>query len=235
VNLRGVLLDLDGTLLDHDAAVTAGLLRWLPTIGVPATAETRTLWATVTERHMAGWRAGRLTFQQQRRRRVRDFLTAAGRPCEGGDAHVDALFSGFLRMYEDAWAPYPDARPALAALRRAGLRTAVLTNGIEAQQTDKLARIGLRDLAGPVYTAETLRLFKPDPAVFGEACRRWGLPPESVVSVGDRHDLDVLPARAAGLRAVHLDRAGTGPAGEAHRVTSLRDLPDALLHLPPAA
>lgn len=228
MTVRGVLLDLDGTLLDHEAAVTGALQRWLPTIGVEPTAATRVLWATVQERHLAGWRAGRVTFQEQRRGRLRDFLAAIGRPDGGDDEHLDAVFSGFLRMYEASWASYPDAQPALVALRGAGLRTAVLTNGIEEQQTGKLARIGLRDLAGPVYTAEALGLFKPDPAVFREACRRWGLPPEAVVSVGDRHDLDVLPARAAGLRAVHLDRDGDGPAGERHRVASLAELPGLL-------
>ncbi|MGI5177229.1 HAD family hydrolase [Dactylosporangium sp. CA-152071] len=228
MKLCGVLLDLDGTLLDHEAAVSAALLRWLPTIGVEPDAGTRTLWATVQERHLEAWRAGLVTFQQQRRGRLRDFLAALGTPCED-DGRLDTLFSGFLLMYEQSWAAYPDARPALAAIRRAGLRTAVLTNGIEEQQTAKLARIGLRDLAGPVYTAETLGLFKPDPAVFTEACRRWGLAPETVVSVGDRHDLDVLPARAAGLHAVHLDRPGTAPPGEAHRIGSLRDLPALLL------
>jgi putative hydrolase of the HAD superfamily len=45
-----------------------------------------------------------------------------------------------------------------------------------------------------------------------------------VLSVGDRHDLDVLPARAAGLQAVHLDRLDAGPTDEPHRIKSLRDL-----------
>jgi putative hydrolase of the HAD superfamily len=45
-----------------------------------------------------------------------------------------------------------------------------------------------------------------------------------VVHVGDRHDLDVEPARLAGLRAVHLDRHGQGPTEDPFRITSLRDL-----------
>ncbi|WP_327004670.1 HAD hydrolase-like protein [Dactylosporangium sp. NBC_01737] len=64
--------------------------------------------------------------------------------------------------------------------------------------------------------------------MFAEACRRWGLPPAAVVSVGDRHDLDVVAARAAGLHAVHLDRDGAGPLDEPHRVASLTELPGCL-------
>ncbi len=223
--MQGVLLDLDGTLLDHEGAVTAALLRWLPTIEVEPDPSTLTLWRTVQERHLADWRAGRITFQQQRRHRLRDFLLATGRPDGGDDGQLDALFSGFLQRYEQAWVPYPDAVPALDLLHRSGLRTAVLTNGTVQQQTAKLAAIGLLDRAGPVFTGEGLGLFKPDPAVFLEACRRWDLPPGAVVSVGDRHDLDVVPARAAGLRAVHLDRDASGPPGEPHRIASLAELP----------
>ena len=65
---------------------------------------------------------------------------------------------------------------------------------------------------------------KPDPEAFRRACARWGLPPAAVLSVGDRHDLDVLPARAAGLAAVLLDRDGAGTAGEPSRIRPLADL-----------
>ncbi|MGK5678183.1 hypothetical protein [Actinoplanes sp. URMC 104] len=43
----------------------------------------------------------------------------------------------------------------------------------------------------------------------------------AVADALDRHDLDVVPARAAGLRAIHLDRHGAGPLDEPERVTTL--------------
>ncbi|BFU43509.1 hypothetical protein KRMM14A1004_17460 [Krasilnikovia sp. MM14-A1004] len=102
--------------------------------------------------------------------------------------------------------------------------TAVLTNGDTAQQRDKLRRIGLDGRIGPVFTPADLGVAKPDPDAFRRACAHWGLPPHAVLSVGDRYDLDVLAARAAGLDAVQLDRLGAGPAGEPQRITSLREL-----------
>jgi putative hydrolase of the HAD superfamily len=126
---------------------------------------------------------------------------------------------------ERSWRVFGDAEDALAAVAAAGLATAVLTNGVSEQQHAKLARVGLAGRVGPVWTVEDVGVSKPDPAAFRVACARWGLPPESVLSVGDRHDLDVVPARAAGLSAVLIDRYGTGPADEPHRITTLRDLP----------
>ncbi len=56
---------------------------------------------------------------------------------------------------------------------------------------------------------------KPDPAFFAAALRLMGDPdPGDVAYVGDRVDNDVLPATAAGLRAVWLRRGPWGLLGE---------------------
>jgi putative hydrolase of the HAD superfamily len=233
VDLRGVLLDLDGTLVDHEGAVARALRVWLPTIGVPATDAVIAAWRAIQERHLVAWRERRVTFAEQRRRRLREFLPTVGVPFTDTAEHLDHVFAGYLRWYERSWRSYDDVDAALTAIHRAGLRTAVLTNGTVEQQTAKLARVGLLDRVGPVFTAEELGVAKPDPAAYLATCHRWGLPAAAVLNVGDRHDLDVQGARAAGLRAVLLDRAGDGPADEPYRLSSLRDLP-ALLRQPGA-
>jgi putative hydrolase of the HAD superfamily len=222
VTLRGVLLDLDGTLVDQEGAVTAALRSWLPALGVAPTAEVVELWRLVQERHLVAWRDRTITFQEQRRRRLRDFLPTVG--VSYVDEELDTVFGGYLRAYESSWRAYDDVADALALIAAAGLATAVLTNGTIELQNDKLARVGLAGRVGPVYTVEDLGVAKPHAGAFLGACERWGLPPAAVLSVGDRHDLDVLPARAAGLQAVHLDRLDAGPTDEPHRIKSLRGL-----------
>jgi putative hydrolase of the HAD superfamily len=219
-----VLLDLDGTLVDHEGAVTDALRAWLPTLGVTATAEVCQLWSTAQERHLIGWRQGRISFPEQRRRRLRDFLPAVGVAFVDDDAHLDAVFAGYLRWYERSWRVFDDVDEALTAIHRAGLPTAVLTNGTVEQQTDKLVRVGLAGRVGPVYTAEELGAAKPAAEAYLAACRRWGLPPAVVLNVGDRFDLDVEAAHRAGLRAVHLDRRNERPDETGERIVSLRDL-----------
>ena len=219
-----MLLDLDGTLVDHEAAVTDALRGWLPTLGVSATDEVRRAWSEAQERHLVSWRERRISFQEQRRRRLRDFLPTIGVPFVEDTDHLDEVFDGYLRWYERSWRAFDDVGEALEAIGRAGLRTAVLTNGTVEQQTDKLTRVGLLGRVGPVYTAEELGVAKPAAGAYLAACERWGLPPGAVLHVGDRHDLDVTAARVAGLRAVHLDRDNEGPTDEPYRITTLREL-----------
>ena len=221
MTLGGVLFDLDGTLGDHDGSVSAALAAWLPSLGVPYRPDVHALWAELAERHLAAWRRREIDYAEQRRRRLRDFLPAVGVTVP--EAELDRVFGGFLAHYETSYLAYDDAAAALAAVASAGLAVAVLTNGAAGQQRGKLARMGMAGI-GPVFTPDDLGVAKPDPAAFTRACARWGRAPGSVLSVGDNHGFDVLAARAAGLRAVHLDRYGLGPHDEPHRIVSLAGL-----------
>jgi HAD superfamily hydrolase (TIGR01549 family) len=112
---------------------------------------------------------------------------------------VMAAFGGFQER--DL---YPDARPALDALRAAGFGLAIVANQ-PASRTDELRFLGVR--ADVMAMSEEMGVHKPDQAFFEEALRLMGSPaPESVAYVGDRLDNDVRPAAAAGMRPIWLRR-----------------------------
>ncbi|MFJ6214180.1 HAD family hydrolase [Streptomyces sp. NPDC092296] len=102
---------------------------------------------------------------------------------------------------------YDDVRPALAALRAAGLWV-----GIAGNQTVRAAEL-LRALDLPcdaLATSGEWGVAKPHPAFF-ERVARWAPgPPSDIVYVGDHPANDLAPAAAAGLRTAHLRR---GPYG----------------------
>ena len=103
---------------------------------------------------------------------------------------------------------YPDARRVLPALREAGYRTAVLANQ-PATRSAQLRALGID--AEVLATSDEMGVAKPAPAFFDRALELMGdAAPADVAYVGDRIDNDVLPAAAAGLRAVWLRR---GPWG----------------------
>lgn len=221
-----VVLDLDGTLVDHDAAVVAALQAWLPTMGATTSDHLVTAWRAAEQQHFARWRAGEISFAEQRRNRLRDFLPRVEQPV-GRDDDLDELFGDFLRHYEAAWRCYDDVGDTLDVLAHHHVPVAVLTNGSDAQQGAKLAATGLAERVGPVTTAEAAGVAKPDRRAFLTACESLRVSPARVLHVGDDHALDVVAARRAGLGAVHLDRFGTGPEQEAIR--SLSGLPPLVL------
>jgi putative hydrolase of the HAD superfamily len=224
VNLTAVLFDLDGTLLDHDGASAAALRAWLPAYGIgPADTELAIpLWFELEQRHYPAWGRGEISFAEQRRRRTRDFFGALSIPVRAEE--LDAVFARYLTSYEAAWTAFDDAAPALLRVRASGLRAGVLTNGDLEQQTAKVTRTGLDGHCGPVFASSALPAAKPDRRAFAEACRRLDARPDQVLMVGDNYEIDILAARAAGLTAVHLDRAGRHPEPDPERISSLDGL-----------
>ncbi|MET1233012.1 MAG: HAD family hydrolase [Candidatus Limnocylindrales bacterium] len=138
---------------------------------------------------------------------------------------VERLYDGFRS--EDL---YPDALPAMALLRQQGLRLAVVANQ-PASRTAELRALGVE--AEVMAMSGELGVAKPDAAFFGRTLALLGSPdPADVAYVGDRIDNDVVPAAAAGMRAIWIRRGPWGvipvkePTEAALVVTSLLELAD---------
>lgn len=225
--LAAVVFDLDDTLFDHSGSAARGFGRWLAGFHGPATPELTAAWFELQDRHFNAWRDGLVSMAEQRRRRIAGLLELLGRPVPK-PPELDALWVEYFTSYRSGWQRFDDAEVALELVAAAGLRTAILTNGPEDMQHDKVAVIGLSGRVGPVLTAEAVGSAKPDPRAYAALCAELGLDPGTVLYVGDDHHLDVVAARAAGLRAVHLDRRGAGPADEPARIASLHELAEHL-------
>lgn len=104
---------------------------------------------------------------------------------------------------------YPDAGPALAELRGTGVRLACVSNW-DVSLPSVLDRCGLADGLDAVVTSAAVGARKPDPAIFAAALEAAGCVPGEALHVGDTEDEDIEGARAAGIRALLIDRDGGG-------------------------
>lgn len=104
---------------------------------------------------------------------------------------------------------YPDAAPALAALRGRGLRLVCVSNW-DVSLPEVLERSGLGGAFDGVVTSAGSGARKPDPAIFEPALEIAGCERERALHVGDTRDEDLAAAEAAGIRALLIDREGDG-------------------------
>jgi putative hydrolase of the HAD superfamily len=213
-----VLFDLDDTLLDHSGADREAAMALGAAYAPEQNRQMFVLdWRRASNRHYARYLEGQLSFIEQRRARIRDVVS---RPL--GDAEADMAFNCYFAAYRKAWRLFDDARLCLDGL--VGVKLALVTNGEGALQRRKLESLGIADRFDAIVISGECGFSKPDPRIFALACRKLGASPRQAVFIGDDRRTDVEAARAAGLRALWIDRSGDGFA-DSGRLTSLADFP----------
>jgi len=132
-----------------------------------------------------------------------------------------------LRRYHSArnlWEAVPaGVAPVLRKLRGLGLTLAVVSNS-NGTVRKALARVGLIDQLDAIVDSHEEGVAKPDPMLFRIALKRAHARPETTVHVGDMYRVDVLGARAAGLRAILFDASDIYAGFDCPKVRSLQEL-----------
>ena len=118
---------------------------------------------------------------------------------------------------------YDDVLDTLALLRSHGLKIGLLSNRAGVLD-DFVVHHALNVDAH--LTSSAHGKTKPHATIFRRLLESLGVAPEDAVMVGDTIEDDIDGARAIGMRAILLDRAGRHPGVE--RIESLGELPAAL-------
>src|SRR5215217_703345 len=216
--IKGVLFDLDNTLLDRNR-VFAAWARWFARERLRCEIE-----AEVEEcvSFLVGVDAGGYAPRSAVFQRLKEW-----RPSLSDD--VETLVEEFREqlLVQITGLDHGPAR-LLDALGRAGLPWGIVTNGSPIQLR-KIRQLGLETPATCVLVSELVGLRKPDPAIFHAAAAQLEVVPEHILFVGDNPEADVVGAAGAGMQTAWircgrdwpLEFADTPPR---HTVDSLDEL-----------
>jgi putative hydrolase of the HAD superfamily len=119
--------------------------------------------------------------------------------------------------------PLPGVADTLLALRRAGLRTAVVSNA-DGRVAGSLAELGLAAHFDAILDSYVEGVEKPDPEIFRRAVSRLGVSAARCAFVGDIYAIDALGARAAGIAPVLVDVTGAYGAVDCPTIAHLAEL-----------
>jgi len=145
----------------------------------------------------------------------------------GGSGEAAGQIAGqIVRRWEQAahFELYDDVLPVLAELRRRGLRLGLVSN--TSRDLGAFVRHFSLDVDGWIASGSYGKV-KPSPLIFRAALELVACEAGSAVMVGDSPADDIAGARAVGMRALLLDRAGRFPDAP-DRIESLGELPAAL-------
>jgi 2-haloacid dehalogenase len=101
---------------------------------------------------------------------------------------------------------YPKTEEILRILKER-YSLAILTNGDSPSVNSLLSRSAIRSYFKAVTTADEVETFKPSPRIYALASKHLRIPPRDILMVSS-NGFDVLGAKAAGMKACWINRAG---------------------------
>lgn len=178
---------------------------------------------------------GRCTSEERARAYWLDFYTRLAQALEVPAEKIPEMARALLEDQFDSgsYRLYPDVVPALEHLHRQPDRTLGVLCNRDGPDRDLLRAFGLGDLLTHCIVSSEVGVEKPDSRIFHLAAAACGIPPESLVYVGDDLLEDMTGALVAGSRPVLVDRAGRYSTNylQWRRVRNLGEL-GALLDVP---
>jgi FMN phosphatase YigB (HAD superfamily) len=121
----------------------------------------------------------------------------------GGDPDIEALATELALAFQTR--VLADADSAIDVVRRAGVRTGVLSN-FAYMLPLVLAEVGLTDVLDPIVVSASVGYEKPDPRIFAAAAAAVGADVCDCVLIGDDRTNDVEGAQTSGMPVVWLRR-----------------------------
>lgn len=219
-----IFFDLDNTLLAHDdaegKAITAFYQKYQSSLIV--TDNIVHTWKKITDTHRSDWRAGKLTYAQQRCARMSELFIEPLSERQAGE-----YFAEFYQLYQQNWSLYPDTLEAIKRLSVFPL--GVISNGYTMNQMAKLEQTGLSSYFKLLITSESAGVAKPSPDIFRFAANLAGGDIASHWYIGNNADMDAQAAHNAGMKAVWLNRINIDAKTSTRVVRSLTGFSDLLL------
>lgn len=185
---RGVILDIDGTLVDSNEAHVQAWTRAFSEHGFDVPAE--------KVRRLVGMGG--------------DNLVPAATGLEEGDPRNKSLGDRHGELFKEklpGLRPFPRVRELLQRMKEDGLELVVATSSNPDQMKALLEIAGVTDLLEDAASKGDAKSSKPDPDIIHAALDRIGLPAGEMVMLGDT-PYDIEAAGKAGIRTLALRCGG---------------------------
>lgn len=124
-----------------------------------------------------------------------------------GKVLAERAVTVFLHRYAPPLQPTPGARALVERVQSAGLKTVIATSAKEKELEVLLKRAGVADLLAEATTASDVEAAKPSPDVVHAALQKIGLSASEVVMIGDT-PYDVEAANRAQVQIIGVRSGG---------------------------
>lgn len=213
--IRGVILDVDGTLVDSNDAHAHAWVEAFAEFGIKVEFE--------KVRPLIGMGGDKLMPEVSR------VEEESGRGKKISERRAEI----FKEKYLPTLKAFPETKELLLRMKEDGLKLAVASSAKEDELKPLLEIAGAHDLVGEKTSSDDAENSKPDPDIVKAALDGLGYRPEEVFMLGDT-PYDIEAAGRAGVKVIAVRCGGWDDDGLGGAVAVYDDPADLLDHLPEA-
>ncbi len=122
-------------------------------------------------------------------------------------AQANVFLEAAVKMYyeaqQKAWQPYPDMLETVKHLKEQGYKLGLYSNASDDGLVQRLVNDNrLRSELSATLSSAHYGWRKPNPEGFQLIAKRWDIPPDKIVVIGDLLEADILGAHNAGMKSI---------------------------------
>ncbi|MED1566413.1 HAD family hydrolase [Bacillus paramycoides] len=219
-----IFFDIDGTLLDYDAAERNGILHFFQKyndIFSGSELEATKLWHKLSEQYFNKFLANQLSFHEQQILRMYHLFKTY-------EVHLSIeeskqRFNQYIELYKNNWIAFEDVLYTLQMKQR-GYSLGIISNGDYEQQIEKLTALNILQYFKHIFTSSDLGISKPDPEIFQRAVLQSNLELKDCYYIGDRLETDAISSTTAGMQGIWLNRNNSQLKCDVPTICSLHEI-----------
>ncbi len=210
-HIRGVILDVDGTLIDSNDAQARSWLEAMAQYG-----------------HFVPYEELRWSIGEGGDQLMPRLIGLSAQSSEGKkiSARRKAVFN---QIYLPTLQPFPETRALVQRMRESGLKVAIGSSAPQEELMAELRLAGVEDLVDVIVSASDVAHSKPGPSIVDVALKRMELPPDEVVMIGDT-PYDIEAAAKAHVSTIAMRTGGWTDKELARAIAIYNDPADLLAH-----
>ncbi|RBP26408.1 MULTISPECIES: HAD family hydrolase [Bacillus] len=220
-----IFFDIDGTLLDYDAAERNGISHFFQKyndIFSGSELEATKLWHALSEEYFNKFFSKELSFQEQQGMRMYHLFKTYGvnLPLEESQHR----FNQYIELYKNNWIAFEDVLYTLQTLQQRGYSLGIISNGDYEQQIEKLTALNILQYFKYIFTSSKIGLSKPNPEIFKMVGLQSNLELKDCYYIGDRLETDAISSTTAGMQGIWLNRNNSQPKYDVPTICSLHEI-----------
>ncbi|MGE7870146.1 HAD family hydrolase [Bacillus paramycoides] len=220
-----IFFDIDGTLLDYDAAGRNGISHFFQKyndIFLGNELEATKLWHELSEQYFNKFLSNQLSFHEQQALRMYHLFKAY-------EVHLSLKeskqrFNQYIELYKKNWIAFEDVLYTLQSLKQKGYSLGIISNGDYEQQIEKLTALNILQYFSYIFTSSKIGISKPDPAIFQMAGLQSNFELKDCYYIGDRLETDAISSTIAGMQGIWLNRDNSQLKCDIPTICSLHEI-----------